>query len=84
MQTMGTNQIFKFIDYLALEKKIFKLFFTIYGYDSHVGHVTRIVLFLRPLEATYEIELESAKWCQRTSRLKLWTDDDGRQSLPIL
>ena len=33
--------------------------------------------FPRPLKATYEIWIQLAKWFQRRSRLKLWTDDDA-------
>ena len=28
----------------VLEKKIFEVFFTIYGHGGHLGHVTRIML----------------------------------------
>ena len=61
-------------------RRFFKVF-TIYGCGSHVGHGDphhlNNFLFLKALEAVYEIWLQSTQWFQRRSCLKLWTDDGG-------
>ena len=55
------------------------------SFGPFVSHATMTILnnclFLRPSKATYEIRLPFAKWFQRRSHLKFWTD--GRRRLPI-
>ena len=52
--------------------------FTIYGHGVHLGQVTwtfqKNLSFPHPMEALYEIWLQSAQWFQRRRCLKMLTD----------